>query len=102
MRHDNFVHDPTHVRPITFLGLTMFSKLLNREWQANGYATTPLGLYLDVDFEWFTVCYVGSNVWERLQVGKTDEEKRALKLLDQSAFFNNLIDEVDMTLEVVK
>ncbi len=101
-RHDNFVHDPTHVRPITFFGLAMFSKRLNREWQANGYATTPLGLYLDVDFEWVTVCYVGSNVWERLRFGKTDEEKRSLKLLEQSAFFNNLIDEVDITLEVVK
>jgi len=50
-RHDDFITDPTHVRPITVQGLEMFSKAKNREWQAKGQAATPLALMIDVDFE---------------------------------------------------
>ena len=50
-RHDDFITDPTHVRPITVQGLEMFSKAKNREWQAKGQAATPLALTNDVDFE---------------------------------------------------
>jgi predicted SAM-dependent methyltransferase len=39
-RSDRFFHDPTHVRPITAIGLSMFSKQKNREWQATGKAFT--------------------------------------------------------------
>lgn len=50
-RHDDYLSDPTHVRPITVQGLELFSKRKNREWQAKGQSATPLGLMLDVDFE---------------------------------------------------
>ena len=50
-RHDNFVSDPTHVRPITLKGLAMFSAAKCRTWQAAGAANTPLALYMNVDFE---------------------------------------------------
>ena len=50
-RHDDFLNDPTHVRPITPDMLCLFSKRQNRLWQANGAANSPLALYLDVDFE---------------------------------------------------
>ena len=43
-RSDRFYHDPTHVRPITTVGLSMFSKGFNREWQAQGKAFTLLAL----------------------------------------------------------
>jgi hypothetical protein len=49
-RHDFFLHDPTHVRPITVDGLAMFSQEANRKWIAIGAANTPLGIYLGVDF----------------------------------------------------
>ena len=62
-RHDDLLHDPTHVRPITPFGLSMFSKKLNKQWQANGDATTPLGLYLDVDFELVETLYIPSELW---------------------------------------
>ena len=32
-RHDDFLSDPTHVRPITILGLQLFDKELNLEWK---------------------------------------------------------------------
>jgi predicted SAM-dependent methyltransferase len=49
-RHDHFIWDPTHVRPITVEGLQMFDQSLNRQWIANECANTPLGIYLGVDF----------------------------------------------------
>ena len=32
-RHDDFLADPTHVRPITTLGLSLFDLELNKQWQ---------------------------------------------------------------------
>ncbi len=50
-RHDDFLNDPTHVRPITLEELIFFSKTKNMEWDKNNYTNYPLGIYLDVDFE---------------------------------------------------
>ena len=49
-RSDNFLADPTHVRAITGMGLSMFDQSLNRQSIEVGASTTPLGLYLGVDF----------------------------------------------------
>ena len=40
-RHDNFISDPTHVRPITIFGLSLFVRDLNEKWEKNGPANTP-------------------------------------------------------------
>ena len=50
-RHDSFLADPTHVRAITPLGLELFSQARNRDWKEKGFANTPLGFYLGVDFQ---------------------------------------------------
>ena len=50
-RHDDFIADPTHVRPITVLGLSLFDKELNEVWALEGAANTPLALILDVNFK---------------------------------------------------
>jgi hypothetical protein len=50
-RHDNFLHDPTHVRAVTPEMLVMFDRSKNEEWRRTGAANTPLGLYLGVDLE---------------------------------------------------
>lgn len=98
-RHDNFVHDPTHVRAITPMGLQMFSRRMNREWQVQGCANTPLGLYLDVDFELVKTNLVPSQLWfERYR----DRAQNLQLLLAESAIYNNLIEEVEMYLRVVK
>jgi hypothetical protein len=48
-RHDNFLHDPTHVRAVTPEMLAMFDRRMNEEWVRAKAANTPLGLYLGVD-----------------------------------------------------
>ena len=56
-RHDDFIADPTHVRPITVLGLALYDKEQNEIWQSKGAANTPLGLILGVDFKIENVKY---------------------------------------------
>ncbi len=98
-RSDRFYHDPTHVRPITSVGLSMFSKRLNREWQAKEKAFTLLALYLDVDFELTHVAYTPSEVWfERYADKKFDRDL----LLKESEIYSNLIKDVEMTLIAIK
>jgi len=50
-RHDDFIDDPTHVRPITPALLSLFSRKLNAEWQRAGASNSPLANYWNVDFE---------------------------------------------------
>jgi hypothetical protein len=98
-RSDRFFHDPTHVRPITSVGLSMFSKQRNREWQAAGKAFTLLALYLDVDFELVKVNYTPSQVWiDRYPESAADIER----LLKESEIYSNLIKDVEITLIAVK
>jgi hypothetical protein len=98
-RHDNLLHDPTHVRPITVYGLSMFSQKFNQERQAKGYPTTPLGIYLGVDFELVETNYIPSEIWYKLETERANDTEY---LLQQSALYNNLIQEVDMTLVAIK
>jgi SAM-dependent methyltransferase len=50
-RSDNFLGDPTHVRPVTPQMLRLFDKARNDQWQEKGAANTPLAHYTGVDFE---------------------------------------------------
>lgn len=50
-RHDNFINDPTHVRPITPSLLGLFDREANEAWRVAGAANTPLALYTGVDFK---------------------------------------------------
>lgn len=50
-RHDDFMNDPTHVRPITLNVMALFSKSWNRKWVEDGSANTKLALEHDIDFE---------------------------------------------------
>ena len=98
-RHDNLLHDPTHVRAITPYGLSMFSQEFNRKRQEAGEPTTPLGIYLGVDFELVNTHYVPSELWYKREHERADDTDY---LLEQSALYNNLIVEVDMTLMAIK
>lgn len=49
-RHDNFVSDPTHVRPVMPQTLKMLDLELCRAVAEQGGANTPLALYAGVDF----------------------------------------------------
>ena len=98
-RHDHYLNDPTHVRPITAAGLQMLSKVKNREWQQGGLANTPLGLIWDVDFEIEDVKLSPDEPWRgRLMRG----EISANDLQQAARQFNNVVSEVTILLRAVK
>lgn len=98
-RHDDFVHDPTHVRAITPLGLNLFSKKLNQQWQAQGCANSLLGMYLDVDLEVIKTSVVPSEFWYEKYPNQSQDIQL---LLHESALYNNLIKEIEMFVKVIK
>jgi len=49
-RSDDFLDDPTHVRPITWRMMGLFDRRLNETWAAQGASNTPLAFICDVDF----------------------------------------------------
>jgi predicted SAM-dependent methyltransferase len=98
-RHDDFITDPTHVRPILPGQFYMYSKKQNKEWREQGVANTPLADYLNIDFEVEDVTWVLDNRWlQRLQDGKITSEELAEKAEHEF----NIIKEVHIQLKVVK
>ena len=98
-RHDNYLGDPTHVRPITADSMMLFSQAANREWQANGAANTPLGLYLGVDFKIDTINYDLSPPWKELH----DQKKiTPAELQHAIRSYNNVIQQIVMVISAIK
>ena len=98
-RHDDFLTDPTHVRPILPGQFYMYSKRHNKEWREQGVANTPLADYLDVDFEVGDVTWVLDNKWlQRLHNGKIT----SAELAEKAEHDYNIIKEVQIQLTVMK
>jgi hypothetical protein len=98
-RHEYFFNDPTHVRAVTAEGMNLFSQRLNRKWIAQGFSHSPLGIYLGIDFEVIDVKLKPSELWRRLNPQRPVD---TTALLQQSALHNNLVEEVQMTVQAFK
>jgi hypothetical protein len=98
-RSDAFLGDPTHVRPVTGNMLCLFSQKLNRECSAGGWANTPLGLILGVDFEIESNLYSLTPFWQdKLSSGQMSEAE-----IDQAIRqYNNVISESSIVLRARK
>jgi ubiquinone/menaquinone biosynthesis C-methylase UbiE len=98
-RHDNYLGDPTHVRPITPDGMMLFSQAANREWLAKGTANTTLGLYLGVDLKTESISYDLSEPWRELH-----ELKKISKADLQHAIrsYNNVIQQITFVMVAIK
>ena len=98
-RHDNFLGDPTHVRPITTDSMVLFSQAANHEWAAKGAPNTPLGLYLGVDFAIQSIAYDLAEPWRELF-----ELKKISQADLQHAIrsYNNVIQQITVVLSAVK
>ena len=74
-------------------------KRLNREWQEEGFANTPLAIYLDVDFEVEAVELMPDEPWlSRLRDGDITSDALAEMVSHQ----NNIVREIQIDLRVVK
>lgn len=98
-RHENFLNDPTHVRAITPTGLRLFDQRLNREWIEKGLPFSTLGLHLGVDFEMISTHLKPSTFWYQRHPERPIDE--AL-FMQESLFLNNVVEEIAMTLKVIK
>ncbi len=98
-RHDDFLGDPTHVRPVTGPGLELFNRKSNDLWIRSGFANTPLAIYHGVDFEIIAAEMRLDEPWSSdLKQGKID----AAALAEAARRFNNVIKEQQFILKVVK
>jgi hypothetical protein len=92
-RHDFFLNDPTHVRPITSEILSFFSKAQCEDWIKRGVANTPLALQLGVDFEMTGMQLVPDS----RMTGKSNDQ-----IVEAIIGQNNVIAEMTFTLTVRK
>ena len=98
-RHDNFLGDPTHVRPITPAVLRLFDQQANRECEAAGHSNSPLGLYLGVDFRIKSLAFQPDQPWlGRYQRGEIDRDQ----LAEAERVHCNVIKEITIVWEAVK
>lgn len=99
-RHDVFLNDPTHRRPITVEGLRLFSKKFNNYCIEVGDGSSKLGNYFDIDFEVVDFKFNFDSFYKPLLVDMTQEKEREIQLLIREK--NNVIVDVNVTLLVVK
>ena len=98
-RHDDFISDPTHVRPITVLGLQLYDKQLNKEWEKGGYSNTPLGLIHNVNFKVLNVNYKIDQKYKNLIDEKKIDQSEIQDLMDK---YNNVVKEMSIEWLVIK
>lgn len=98
-RHDNFLGDPTHVRPVTMQVMSLFDKAACENWQRNGFANTPLAIYHGVDFRVANHQLVPDEPYCTF----IQEKRMTVEELEIAArSSNNVIAEIHMVLEVRK
>ena len=98
-RHDDFLSDPTHVRPITITTLSLYDKELNLKWEKEGAANTPLAIIHNVNFFIKDVQYKLDQKYENL-IKENIENKK--KLDDYAHKYNNVIKEMKIIWQVIK
>ena len=98
-RHDDFLSDPTHVRPITVRGLELYNKELNEQWQKQKAANSPLALIHNVDFRIKFIRYdIEQNYSQMLKDEKISKQELD-KMIDKH---NNVVKQIFIQLEVIK
>ena len=98
-RHDDFLSDPTHVRPITVLGLSLYDKEKNEQWVKENAANTPLGIIHNVNFKIKNVRYdLVKNYIKMIEEKKISQED----LFEMIEKYNNVVKQIFIQLEVIK
>lgn len=98
-RHDNFLHDPTHVRVVTPVGLAMFDQLRNiRDFESGGQET-KLGLFSGIDFEVTRVGHDFMDPWKTAhEKGELTDDQLQIILATQ----NNVCHQVQILMKAHK
>mgnify|MGYP001251422890 CR=1 FL=1 len=98
-RHDDFLADPTHVRPITILGLSLYDKELNEKWAAERAANTPLALIHGVNFKIVESIYsIEPDILEKYNTGIIDRDELDSLIKHQV----NIVKQISIKWKVIK
>jgi len=98
-RHDDFLADPTHVRPITTLGLSLFDLELNKKWQQSGFANTPLAMIHNVNFK----IIKNKIILDQKYIDLFKAKKISINEINEiSEKYNNVIKQTNYILRVIK
>lgn len=101
-RHDNFVNDPTHKRPITVDGMRLFSKKHNKICEDMGDGSSKLANFYKVDFDMVSYNYIidsrYNNTVQNIQPGSLEEKSFHERIIER----NNIVAEVQFKMKVVK
>ena len=98
-RHEDFLSDPTHVRPITVLGLSLFDQKLNRNWQKIGAANSPLGLIHNLNFNIEKYEYLlDENLVSKRNIGEQNDQELEKMMLHN----NSVIKQININLRAIK
>lgn len=96
-RHDNFLHDPTHKRPITARGLELFSKKYNNICLVNNFSDSKLGFFYNIDFELVS----SENILDKLYLKElNDKNQEYLEKISREK--NNIVASINIVLKCVK
>lgn len=98
-RHDDYLNDPTHVRPITPMLMSLFSKQKNRESGEKGEANSPLALFLDIDFE---TIHLEQRLDESISLKLQKKEIPENRIPEMARSFNNIVREFYIELKAIK
>jgi hypothetical protein len=98
-RHDDFVSDPTHVRPITPLTLQLFDLELNLQWREMKAANSPLAIYLGVNLKLLSTKITLEPVYLQLLESEQINYDQIGKLIRER---NNVAKEFQFILKVIK
>jgi SAM-dependent methyltransferase len=98
-RHDDFFSDPTHVRPITPLLLSLFDRELNLQWQKQGSANSPLALIHAVNFKIDEAVMTFDEPWLTMINQKAISRENAIQ---SALLYNNVVKQLDVQWRVVK
>jgi ADP-heptose:LPS heptosyltransferase len=98
-RHNDFIGDPTHVRPILPEMFHCFDLAAVETWQEAHLPGTPLAKYLKVDFEVANVQHHLTQYWlKEHHEGRVD----AAGIMRAIENYNNVVEWTDITLRVRK
>lgn len=96
-RHDTFLIDPTHKRPIYPHTLDMFSKTRNKRDMDAGGCETPLGFINNIDMVVIGHTFILDEYWKEQFQSYTEEQCE-----HAARSFNNVILEIGIKLMVNK
>ena len=98
-RHDDYLSDPTHVRPITNLTLALFDLDENKKWQLSGAANTRMAMIHNVNFK---IIRADVKIDKKYQELFQNNKLSVSDIEDYASKYNNVIKETYYLLKVIK